>query len=48
MKELKEGLCYVSFDHGLDIQGERAGYEGVAGEGNGEGVEGVWSRGIGV
>ena len=30
--------------NGFNIQGERAGYEGVAGEGDGEGVEGVWSR----
>ncbi len=34
--------------YGFDIQGERAGYEGVAGAGDGEGVEGVWSRGIWV
>ena len=30
--------------YGVDIQGERAGYEGVAGEGDGEGVERVRSR----
>jgi len=34
--------------YGVDIQGECAGYEGVAGKGDGEGVEGVWSRGIWV
>jgi UDPglucose 6-dehydrogenase/UDP-N-acetyl-D-galactosamine dehydrogenase len=35
---------FESVNNGVDIQGERAGYEGVAGKGNGEGVEGVWSR----